>query len=113
MRLAYSFPSSHAALAMLSFGLLAVVAGHAMGRWSKALIYSLAGMVIFLIGFSRLYLGVHWLGDVLAGIAALCRDHHRLWRDAGSMARPPHSPARHDRRRADSLAACRRTSIST
>jgi membrane protein DedA with SNARE-associated domain len=67
--MAYSFPSSHAALAMLSFGLLAVVAGHAMGRWSKALIYSLAGMVIFLIGFSRLYLGVHWLGDVLAGVA--------------------------------------------
>ncbi len=65
----YSFPSGHAALAMLSFGLLAVVAGHAMGRWSKALVYSLAGMAIFLIGFSRLYLGVHWLGDVLAGIA--------------------------------------------
>lgn len=67
--MAYSFPSSHAALAMLSFGLLAVIAGHAMGRWSKALIYSLAGMAIFLIGFSRLYLGVHWLGDVLAGVA--------------------------------------------
>lgn len=65
----YSFPSSHAALAMLAFGLLAVIAGHAMGRWSKALVYSIAGMVIFLISFSRLYLGVHWLGDVLAGVA--------------------------------------------
>ncbi len=64
-----SFPSSHAALSMLSFGLLAVVAGHAMGRWSKAVVYSLAGMVVFLIAFSRLYLGVHWLGDVLAGVA--------------------------------------------
>lgn len=65
----FSFPSGHAALAMLAFGLLAVVAGHAMGRWSKALVYSLAGMVVFLIAFSRLYLGVHWLGDVLAGVA--------------------------------------------
>lgn len=65
----FSFPSGHAALAMLSFGLLAVVAGHAMGRWSKALVYSLAGMAVFLISFSRLYLGVHWLGDVLAGVA--------------------------------------------
>lgn len=65
----FSFPSGHAALAMLAFGLLAVVAGHAMGRWSKALVYSLAGMVVFLVAFSRLYLGVHWLGDVLAGVA--------------------------------------------
>ncbi len=65
----YSFPSGHAAMAMLAFGLLAVVAGHAMGRWSKALVYSLAGMIVFLIAFSRLYLGVHWLGDVLAGVA--------------------------------------------
>jgi undecaprenyl-diphosphatase len=67
--MSYSFPSSHAATAMLTFGLLAVLAGHAMGRWSKAVVYSLAGMVIFLVGFARLYLGVHWLGDVLAGIA--------------------------------------------
>ncbi len=66
---AYSFPSGHAALAMLTFGLLAVIAGHAMGRWAKALVYALAGMAVFLIAFSRLYLGVHWLGDVLAGIA--------------------------------------------
>jgi undecaprenyl-diphosphatase len=67
--LPFSFPSGHAAFAMLAFGLMAVVAGHAMGRWSKALVYSFAGMVVFLISFSRLYLGVHWLGDVLAGIA--------------------------------------------
>lgn len=66
---AYSFPSGHSALAMLAFGLLAVVAGHAMGRWAKALVYALAGMAVFLIAFSRLYLGMHWLGDVLAGIA--------------------------------------------
>ena len=66
---AFSFPSSHSAMAMLAFGLLAVVAGHAMGRWAKALVYALAGMVVFLIAFSRIYLGVHWLGDVLAGIA--------------------------------------------
>jgi len=64
-----SFPSGHAAFAMLAFGLLAVISGHAMGRWAKALVYSLAGMAVFLIAFSRLYLGVHWLGDVLAGIA--------------------------------------------
>ena len=65
----YSFPSGHAASTTLVFGLLAVVAGHAMGRWSRAVLVSSAAMVVCLVAFSRLYLGVHWLGDVLAGIA--------------------------------------------
>ena len=65
----YSFPSGHAASTTLVFGLLAVVAGHAMGRWSRAVLVSGAAMVVCLVSFSRLYLGVHWLGDVLAGIA--------------------------------------------
>jgi membrane protein DedA with SNARE-associated domain/membrane-associated phospholipid phosphatase len=65
----YSFPSGHAAAATLTFGLLAIVAGHSMGRWSKAVVVSLACMLIFLIGFSRIYLGMHWMSDVLGGIA--------------------------------------------
>jgi membrane protein DedA with SNARE-associated domain/membrane-associated phospholipid phosphatase len=63
-----SFPSGHAAFATLAFGLLTVIAGRTMGRWSKALVASMALMAICLIGFSRLYLGVHWLSDVLAGM---------------------------------------------
>lgn len=65
----YSFPSGHAAGTTLVFGLLAVISGHAMGRWSRAVLVSSAAMVVCLVAFSRLYLGVHWLGDVLAGIA--------------------------------------------
>jgi membrane protein DedA with SNARE-associated domain/membrane-associated phospholipid phosphatase len=65
----YSFPSTHAAATTVAFGLLAVVAGHAMGRWSRAIVMSVACMVMFLIGFTRIYLGVHWLSDVLGGVA--------------------------------------------
>ncbi len=70
----YSFPSGHTATTTLVFGLLAVIVGHSMGRWSRALVFSCAVMMICLMGFSRLYLGVHWLSDVLAGAAlsAVC-----------------------------------------
>ncbi len=63
-----SFPSAHAALATLAFGMLAVIAGHNMGRWARASLISLSAMAIMLVAFSRLYLGSHWLSDVLGGV---------------------------------------------
>ena len=56
----YSFPSGHAAGNMMFFGALAMLAG----RWPA---YAAAGAVIALIGVSRVWLGVHWPSDVLAG----------------------------------------------
>ncbi|KFG89758.1 Phospholipid phosphatase [Sphingobium herbicidovorans NBRC 16415] len=56
----YSFPSGHAAGNMMLFGALAMLAG----RWGS---YVLAGLLIALIGISRVWLGVHWPSDVLAG----------------------------------------------
>jgi undecaprenyl-diphosphatase len=64
----FSFPSGHATMAALIFGILAVLVSHSMGRWSRALVYAMCGLVVVAIAYSRVYLGVHWLSDVLGGL---------------------------------------------
>jgi membrane-associated phospholipid phosphatase len=66
----FSFPSGHAMTATLFFGLLAVFAIRTTAAWRwRVLAVLAAGLLVVLIGFSRLYLGVHYLSDVLAGVA--------------------------------------------
>ncbi len=76
----YGLPSGHAQLSTVAWGTLA----HA---WGKALAWVLAAVLILLIGFSRIYLGVHFPTDVLAGwligtvlVAAYVASHSRLER---------------------------------
>jgi len=67
----FSFPSGHAMAATLLYGFLTafVVRNVQAWRWRVLAVLS-AGLLVVLIGFSRLYLGVHYLSDVLAGMAA-------------------------------------------
>ncbi len=66
----YSFPSGHATLSLIVYGLIAYFLRHASRRaWQRILISSGAILLVLLIGFSRLYLGVHYFSDVLAGFA--------------------------------------------
>ena len=67
----FSFPSGHALVSLAVYGSLAlVVARHASSRRLAAAVLAIAAIWILAIGFSRLYLGVHFLSDVLAGYAA-------------------------------------------
>lgn len=66
----YSFPSGHATVAVAFYGTLALlVALRLQGprRWAVA---AVGIVVVVLIGFSRLYLGVHYPTDIVAGYLA-------------------------------------------
>lgn len=65
----YSFPSGHAMSAMAIYGGVAAVA-IALRPSARLPIVICAAILIACIGFSRVYLGVHWPMDVLAGWAA-------------------------------------------
>ncbi len=64
----YSYPSVHALLSVILFGGIAFLADHfARGRAVKWLITIISICLIFLVGFSRIFLGVHFATDVLGG----------------------------------------------
>ncbi len=66
-----SFPSGHALESTAVYGGLALTLGRRLRRrCPRAVVFVLGVGLPILIGFSRVYLGVHYLTDVLAGWAA-------------------------------------------
>ncbi|SMX48778.1 phosphatidylglycerophosphatase B [Maliponia aquimaris] len=63
-----SFPSGHSMMAAVAYLTLGVLIARILAsRRQKAYVLSLAVTVTILVGLSRVYLGVHWPTDVLAG----------------------------------------------
>jgi undecaprenyl-diphosphatase len=67
-RSGYSFPSGHALISTIFYGFLAYCLIHTLKRsWEKAFVVCISVLLVLFIGFSRVFLGVHWASDVIAG----------------------------------------------
>jgi undecaprenyl-diphosphatase len=83
----YSFPSGHTASATVLYGFVVLfIASRASSRWPIALAALAAVPAVCLVALSRMYLGVHYLSDVLAAASeggmwlALCGTAFWAWR---------------------------------
>lgn len=64
----FSFPSGHATTSMALYGFCAYLLYRLYrSALARKFILAVAGLLILAVGFSRIYLGVHYLSDVLAG----------------------------------------------
>jgi membrane protein DedA with SNARE-associated domain/membrane-associated phospholipid phosphatase len=64
---AFSFPSGHTTFATVTLGVFAVLATHGLRSWGKAVVFAATGIAVIAIAYSRIYLGAHWMSDVLGG----------------------------------------------
>ena len=89
----WSFPSAHAMNSLIVYGLLAYWLAQ---RFPGAKVWMLlvATILVAAIGYSRIYLGVHYLSDVLAGFSAgltwlvVCITGHRFAERSSVLATP-------------------------
>ena len=66
----YSFPSGHTMNAVIFYVALALIAWSVFGRRAGTVALAVAGVLALGVGISRIYLGYHYLTDVLGGLLA-------------------------------------------
>lgn len=64
----YSFPSGHSMMSMILYGyLIYLIYNYLENKKIKWIFISVLSILIFCIGFTRIYLGVHYVSDVIGG----------------------------------------------
>lgn len=63
----FSFPSAHTAQVTSFLISLALIATRDLPMKTSVVVWSICGLIILTVGFSRIYLKVHYMSDVIAG----------------------------------------------
>src|SRR3546814_14785813 len=63
----FGFPSIAVTMATITLGFFAVLVARALPGRRRVWPYVVGGAIVAMIGFARLYLGAHWLSDVVCG----------------------------------------------
>jgi undecaprenyl-diphosphatase len=64
-----AFPSGHVLATVGFYGILALIVWRSTTRRALAVgVLSTSAVIIAVVGFSRIYLGVHWMSDVVGGL---------------------------------------------
>lgn len=65
----FSFPSGHVAVNAALYAFLTVLIAHEDRSWRRLGAIAFTATIVLAIAFSRLYLGAHFLSDILAGLS--------------------------------------------
>jgi undecaprenyl-diphosphatase len=65
----WAFPSGHTTQATAAWGIVCVLACTGRSKRAKAVLVCVTGVIVLGVAGSRVYLGVHWLTDVLAAMS--------------------------------------------
>ena len=88
-----SFPSGHAMLSAVTYLTLGALVMRGEARiWMKSYVLALAIVTTLLVGASRIYLGVHWPTDVLAGWSVGAAWALLCWLFTSMVSRGPSQP---------------------
>jgi undecaprenyl-diphosphatase len=67
----YSFPSGHSLFSFCFYGVMAgLINARVRSHWLRVVVWCVAAVMVAAIGISRIYLGVHYPSDVVAGYLA-------------------------------------------